>query len=45
MYALFDGHKQIAQPFPTDEVLERAVKEGGVKDISTADEAVFDRYG
>lgn len=40
MYALFDGHKQIGQPFPTEmEVWEHAVKEGLVEDIPVADEA------
>jgi hypothetical protein len=32
MYALFDGPKQIGQPFPTEmEVWEHAVKEGLVE--------------
>lgn len=40
MYALFDGNRQIGQPFPTEmEVWENAVKEGLVKDIPVADEA------
>ena len=40
IYALFDGHKQIGQPFPTEmEVWEHAVKEGLVEDIPVADEA------
>jgi hypothetical protein len=40
MYALFDGQKQIGQPFPTEmEVWEHAVKEGLVEDIPVADEA------
>ena len=35
IYALFDGHKQIGQPFPTEmEVWEHAVKE-----VPVADEA------
>ena len=39
MYALFDGDKQIGQPFQTEmEVWENAVKEGLVNDIPVADE-------
>jgi len=39
MYALFEGNKQIGDPFPTEkEVWEAALIEGLVTDVPVADE-------
>ncbi|MDA9497554.1 hypothetical protein [Bradyrhizobium sp. CCBAU 11357] len=39
MYALFEGNKQIGNPFPTEkEVWEAALIEGLVTDVPVADE-------
>ncbi|MCP3391403.1 hypothetical protein NLM27_21690 [Bradyrhizobium sp. CCGB12] len=39
MYALFEGNKQIGDPFPTEkEVWEAALIEGLVSDVPVADE-------